>query len=924
MPSAFPRFLEKTLTRTIDALSVETIRPLYNLLSTLGPCEIAGLPYDILSRLRDVLMNALKGLDVEHHIANLLCLAVIAKLAPRTVTDSPNENPLLLTARQFFAATRAGKTLDHITLKVILACSQNCPLTPDDAIESVMLSEEIVNAVESTERQTWIVKSTTKMKKLCEKMLRPDIAPELKCAALNFLARLSRDLRLPKDSLVAYESLLLSNRCPGLSPVALSVCIVQLKPCFIISIMRAVLETACDPKTPSLEALAEIKNSLQFVDAMIVSVTNLPSLWHDLLAQTQDNGFQNKLKKLAFPGPSHSRSAVLNDAYEVCPRKVARVQERLFERLRVLFLKVVLRSPQQRDADYLPVFDAIIDKGMESQAVAVSCEHSSDRRNNPSSLNISLFEANSTPETESISHGWKDHLVKLISRDANCHYESIIRMVGEVCRDLELRCDEVERPLHEERERSHKLRNRLETVEARVQELDTEAESQELALRSARDEKEQLCRQLHEAEECIQKLNTTLDGMKQESAHAEKEAERALEATLKSSRERDLAYIATLKSKDEMYERQASQLELTNANLISLQCDLDKSKVRDLEQEKALADKDAVIGTLQMQVAGAEATIASYQAEIGALKQTGQRLVAEREEVCSLAKQAAQKNAEVVAGLESDIQGAKDQIASVQKASETFASSKASEMDNLQDSHKLLVAQLRKEARDYRQNAIKAKMGSDSTITELKKTIARLRRDRDRSSKEFAEARDLSRRLMAVVGIQAPNSSPAKTAQQPDNRTSPQERKNDSGALHRTTSAFEFSIPNRSEEPTPKRTKTQSSPLSCHSQDTPTGTLLKFVGQSPCKGDRNALAEVITARNQRLASSTFACQSKKSLAPVSYSSGMLENTNTGNPSTSEDEGIDADDVFTSTDQCRSSVAKALGPDASFDETTAEL
>lgn len=164
------------------------------------------MPTDLLIGLQEHLLKILRALDAADHSANLLCLAILAKIASTELTPletlerplwsdkilSPDTSPsneqipgLVVScspAKHFFTAKRASKTLDLVVLKVILACSGSCSLPSSEIIESLKISEEIVNAVGKDEKRIWMSKNSIKCRKLHEKILRPEIDAGVRCA----------------------------------------------------------------------------------------------------------------------------------------------------------------------------------------------------------------------------------------------------------------------------------------------------------------------------------------------------------------------------------------------------------------------------------------------------------------------------------------------------------------------------------------------------------------------------------------------------------------------------------------------------------------------------------------------------------------------------------------------------------------------
>lgn len=201
VPAAVAPFLQKILEKAVQAPSAENIRPIHSILSGVGYGFLDILPLETVNRFQLQLIQILKGLEVEEHSANLICLAILANLAARKITDSTasdassppdatstrNQDVFELNdryhaARLFFTFKRATKTLDLVVLKVILSCSKVCSLRHDEVMESLKLSEEIVDAVSSGERSSWMDRNAAKVKKLSDKIVHHDLDRDTKCA----------------------------------------------------------------------------------------------------------------------------------------------------------------------------------------------------------------------------------------------------------------------------------------------------------------------------------------------------------------------------------------------------------------------------------------------------------------------------------------------------------------------------------------------------------------------------------------------------------------------------------------------------------------------------------------------------------------------------------------------------------------------
>ena len=142
-PAILSAFIIKVLDKVVQSPSADPIKLIYNIFCGLTLDVLDTLPIDLLARLQDQLIKLLRVPEVDDHSANLICLAILAKLKSLESTVSvaggrssasdcrstsldaisSDGQPILKpidrysSTRQFFTAKRSAKTLDLVTLK---------------------------------------------------------------------------------------------------------------------------------------------------------------------------------------------------------------------------------------------------------------------------------------------------------------------------------------------------------------------------------------------------------------------------------------------------------------------------------------------------------------------------------------------------------------------------------------------------------------------------------------------------------------------------------------------------------------------------------------------------------------------------------------------------------------------------------------
>lgn len=175
----------------------ETVAPLHSLMSSLDGSSslLDDIPEDVMTKLQLEFTKTLR--NMEDHMGILMSLATFARIASAQ-SHSQNlqqqqhgsEPPSwLLNIQHFFGPKRGQKTLDLVVLRVILACSSNSSfLTPSQAAESIRLAVSIIDAIEPSQKDAWVSNGSSKLAKLCDKVVRDGLEREIQlmvriCAA---------------------------------------------------------------------------------------------------------------------------------------------------------------------------------------------------------------------------------------------------------------------------------------------------------------------------------------------------------------------------------------------------------------------------------------------------------------------------------------------------------------------------------------------------------------------------------------------------------------------------------------------------------------------------------------------------------------------------------------------------------------------
>ena len=223
-------------------------------------------------------------------------------------------------------------------------------------------------------------------------------------------------------------------------------------------------------------------------------------------------------------------------------------------------------------------------KQLEFAVPTAPCHFIKVSRNEVRSEQIPLLEQTSTPQDPSASRNWRERLAADLSRDAARTHEIIVRMIGEVCRDLEDRCLNVVAPLREEHAKVTTLQEELCAAECKISRLEVEAADRELLLSGSEAERIQL-------KDKVKGLETELHRSVLEGQQLQEGLEKTLHrlnADLKETGElaeqEKLKHLALSSIKDETIDELREELQELKKRLEDFQV-----RVEDLKNEKAEA-----------------------------------------------------------------------------------------------------------------------------------------------------------------------------------------------------------------------------------------------------------------------------------------------------------------------------------------------
>lgn len=325
----------------------------------------------------------------------------------------------------------------------------------------------------------------------------------------------------------------------------------------------------------------------------------------------------------------------LHEQLEACPHAYHQIQLYLQQRICNLLLKTALCSSQDEVSIDALIATALLDKQMIISSLPSRCGFYKPRYLGSVITRAPLQEAELAPPERIVSHGWRNTLYESMSKAAESQHQSIVRMVGEICQDLELRCDDFERPLREEQSRSNNLDEKLEASERKVLELESQAQGRISLLDGLEDEKARLVEQAQVAEQRLQNLSGTHELLQRELVREQKEAADAAVTAQERTNRQELAHLAIVIGKDEMYEERSLMVARLEDRTRRLADELKQMRVQEEDDKDRIKSLEATLQEKSVALQTVTGLAVSRQTEIDCLVDLKVNALIEQQELSS-------------------------------------------------------------------------------------------------------------------------------------------------------------------------------------------------------------------------------------------------------------------------------------------------
>ena len=757
-PALLRPFLHRLLDFAVESQSSSSIRLLYHTIKGIGIQSFELLPARSIVDFQNRLLEMLTELD--DHCANLLCLAIFAifhqasnppvssgAIVPSTDTQTSRGGGTALADGRYHAAhqlftKRAAKTLNLVVVRVIVSSSSTTDLDRSQIIERLDLSKSILQAVDDEEKNAWVRKNATKIHKLYERITQQDLDLVVRTKTFEILPSLLEVMSLPENVVLAMEHALQQSSLLSINPTLVKPYLNRFSDHWIQAHVHKMLSAAGHCSGVDGMDPVEIGYLLSSIRDLSDAMASSSRVRRILLEAVGTSSFRETLQQIvAAPEPE------LFSTYEQqtsCPWTMTKLRRAIQSDLCRLLLKTTLYNLSD-NIPFDPRMDFILLDSMTLPPITASkCQMCSQTSADPS-VTDSARQIARNPQHSSVAREWQTRLkADLHHHAAQCH-ELVVARVAEVCQDLEARCESIEDPLQMEKKHSNDLQMRVNIAYMKCNDLEDQARERSLALEGLEAENNRLSHRSDRFEEQEQFMVSEIDRLKTELEQSRAATRQVSASATEAARLQELDKLACTTARDETIEHMRLEMKSQGQRIENLDAEISSFKTEAARLQEMLSQH--------------KETIQGLESFAKAKTNENERMV-ERERClsahsASLEGQLDTLRSETMSveehrlGMIEDLKGIADQLRAKHKID---VEKRDREFQMQQEKFNQDLSTLQEEGEEADRRAASSLAQQKNEIKRLESRLANLLKEQEERANEFHEARELSSRLMAIVG----------------------------------------------------------------------------------------------------------------------------------------------------------------------------
>ncbi|QDS68346.1 hypothetical protein FKW77_010712 [Venturia effusa] len=652
LPASAEQFFVGVVDQAIRSPAATTLCRVYDLLT--GACQALPqiLPQDTWAQLEHGLVNIVgNAKTIQDQSVSLTCFGIIYALATasgpsrgRTHSQPVHSELTSDLARTFFSGRKAEKSLNLAALQAAWSCKASVGLSFNQVLRSLDIVSNIFSVVDAKVRSVWSKTNDgqANVSRLMSKAMEEGLDIELRIRLFAILGTVVDPEKMPTEMLAAADRVLLLSRsrwsgvqrARHLNVLFLEGFAPQISHKAWTKLLRDMLglATYAQAKVPVPELLGMCLLSQTIGDCL----TQMPSLRKALssaFAALQDEFvLQDFLKKVLRP--------VACGTDEICSATALEARRALGSSIASLYVGTALSSGSEMKSDMGKHSLRMLSKLQQLAGSNFSCNVTYS----PSHTIMNAFiEAKCTPDVVDDPRDWKGRISTYTRMDAKHQEISLVRLVGEICQDLEDRCVTTEEPLRQEQEKTKRIQEELATLLQENNMLKDKYTESSMHVESLEIQKSEIEACLLEEQSQSERLFTRVDALERDLDKIREASEEKLRQLQESCNEKEMELMASLSAlrcasedlKEDLDEsrRQTEELEqnwrASKEEIQSLHASLDSRNARLADVEGNLESVNCSLRETQAQLETQTSQYQEIEAELRTVEDKKEQVISE-------------------------------------------------------------------------------------------------------------------------------------------------------------------------------------------------------------------------------------------------------------------------------------------------------
>ncbi|EKG11605.1 hypothetical protein MPH_11098 [Macrophomina phaseolina MS6] len=792
LPLSAQEFFMRSFDRGSKSMEDHDVGIIHSLLDGACGSLLGVLPEDRIEYIEEKTYDLLKacgsrtGPHEDRHKLHILCLGLMGILAPScgpNIKELPftaltsAENALLHPQRsspvkhlseipRIFRGSAARATIQLVVNLAIGMLSNISKGVDNTTVNYLNIVSRVLAIMPLKERQGYFSEGTKFVSKFLEKVLKSGDHPGVQLQGLACIGLLYEGRHIPEAVVSAYEKvLLLARQTPQENRASTEAARLSM-PCFAAQLHEGFVRDALCSAVQSTVLATSQPRELQWLHLLTQLLGEVAQdamcVRKSILLTLSSDSFQEHLETLlGFCPPSIASSQ--GHGKPCRNRALAAATE-----LGLGICSLLLRAALLAQADELGMDTQVGLRLLQRQQVLAAsrippCTHTRPSQNN--SFELSLIEQASTPFSQSDSREWRSRLAKELEVQERQRLDLIERRMGEVCRDLEARCEQVEEPLRLEQQKVQALQDEIYQLKARNEDLSkhtADLESREvdrdMLMQGLESEKVQAEKELRHTNKVNGDLSKKADDLHRRLGEANTAASKTLAHARQEHDRMESDLRALLMKEETRCEEQAGEIDGLKAYIANIEGELAANREALARELKSGEDLVENLDSALQQIEEQKTAKLQAQAEVSDLIEKESALIDQLRQAHAALNEA-YKN---VAELKADHETA---VATMDAELETLRSAAEAELQRVEEEatrahqtseRKLQAAHEKIEGLVGERDALSAKVQTrDSQITQLQRKIEVITNARDCAEARAEEVEAWRDRMWSAMGAPA-------------------------------------------------------------------------------------------------------------------------------------------------------------------------